>query len=440
MKTLYFNFNDSQSSEFPSRHFVQIHSDNSWVDYDSIIIDTRIETNNAIINNDGSLGFSDAQMQLLNKYFQHVYKEVHESLALGKRIVFLLSEHKIIHSSSGLMSNNAKMAPLTVSFKKVRARVFCESTFFPRNLTQAWEEAKDLFKIECSLEAENLLPLLTDKSGLSVVAGYLKFENGAVAMFLPSIDYSRAHGVGWQCKIYDLIESFISEIEKPGIKSEAPIWANHSEYLIESSVNIEQELIRIEAEIESKKVEIFELTLRKNELESYKALLYGKSEELESKVRDALELLGFKVEHIQDNENEIDALFNFGTYRLLGEVEGRDNRAIGLEKLTKLTGKIVRDQTNRMASEDDEPPPKAKGVLFGNGFRNTEPKGRASQFSPHCISHSKDSSISLVRTSDLYRICNFLLNNEDHNYAEKCRNSIISNKFGIVEFPDVPTN
>ena len=49
--------------------------------------------------------------------------------------------------------------------------------------------------------------------------------------------------------------------------------------------------------------------------------------------------------------------------RCIGEAEGRDNRAIGIDKMRQLEVNVLEDLSRDEVSEP------AKGVLFGNAYR-----------------------------------------------------------------------
>jgi len=80
----------------------------------------------------------------------------------------------------------------------------------------------------------------------------------------------------------------------------------------------------------------------------------------------------------------------------------------------------------------------AKGVLFGNGYRLLPPEKREEQFTEKCRKTAEQQNISLIRTSDLFPLYQYLLIKDDKDFKSKCRKAIVDNFSGIVRFPEVP--
>ncbi|KAF0113501.1 MAG: hypothetical protein FD163_644 [Hyphomonadaceae bacterium] len=434
MKVLYFNLPDGLSQACPHHHFAPIWSDMSWVDYEAVIVDTGIDSSEFMEQDTGTFHPSGGFWGTHNKYFMHIRKEVRNSIELGKIVVFILNRHLEIASSNGTINNNRKMTSFDSKFSKMRARTFREADFFPKIMRQSWSVCDDLFKIECKVEDENLLPLLRDKSGQAVVAGFQKFESGATAIFLPSIDYARVAGTNKFEEVFGLIEAFASEIGKNNLKSEAPEWTNANLLKSNGELEILQQIQIADKKIGELKLKRDVSVLKLSDFEDAKQLLYATGDELENAVLKALVLFGFSAERFVDAHREFDAVFSDGQVRFIGEVEGRDNNAIAIKKFDQL------ERNRRSDFNRDEVETKAKGVLFGNGFRLIEPTQRQEEFTTKCLTEAKNTDSALVRTRDLYLPYTYLLGNDDDNYKALCRNAIIETQGAIVEFPQIPTN
>lgn len=144
-------------------------------------------------------------------------------------------------------------------------------------------------------------------------------------------------------------------------------------------------------------------------------------------------MLGFTASSYRDADSEFDVVFTCDEGRLLGEAEGKDNKPINIDKLRQLSMNIHEDLSR------DEVSSPAKGVLFGNGYRLSDPKDRELQFTDKCLISSKGSSIALVTTSSLYTVSKFLTDQRDDFYARKCRQAILTG-IGVVVFPPLPEN
>src|SRR5262249_27797174 len=110
-----------------------------------------------------------------------------------------------------------------------------------------------------------------------------------------------------------------------------------------------------------------------------RALLYEKGRPLENAIVDALQLMGFQAASYKDGHSEFDVVFESAEGRLLGEAEGKDSKAINVEKLRQLAMNVHED----LQREEVKSP--AKAVLFGNGYRLSPPECREVQFTDKCI-------------------------------------------------------
>jgi hypothetical protein len=284
----------------------------------------------------------------------------------------------------------------------------------------------------------NFTPLFKDNNG-NILGGIARNNVSLPVLLIPklvvrNVENSSVLVIRNVEKLIGLYNSLCAKNEK----EVSPDWLHDVDF---KSIN-ELELI---GEIEAVNDKIREFTNQKkiledkvSEIDEFKRLLYSNGKLLEEEVLRCLKLLGFAARNFDNGENEFDAVFESEEGRLIGEVEGRDNKAIAIGKFDQLIRNITRDQRLRMESEDDEPPEKAKPVLFGNGFRCNEPNKRDSEFTKHCISHAKDNKAALIKTSDLYPICCYLHSNEDENYAKQCRQAIMNTAGEIVIFPNVP--
>jgi hypothetical protein len=130
-----------------------------------------------------------------------------------------------------------------------------------------------------------------------------------------------------------------------------------------------------------------------------KGLLFEKGKPLELAILEALRTIGFQAAGLVDEESEFDAVFvDPSGRRLLGEAEGKDDKAINIEKLDQLNRNIQEDYGKRPDSTDY-----AKGVLFGNAFRLSPPAERGSFFTPKCLAGAKRLGAALVRTPSMRR-------------------------------------
>jgi len=141
--------------------------------------------------------------------------------------------------------------------------------------------------------------------------------------------------------------------------------------------------------------------------------------------------MGFEAEPYKEGESEFDVVFERDGGRLLGEAEGKDNKAVNVDKLRQLAMNIHED----LAREEVSSP--AKGLLFGNGFRLRPPNARGAQFTDKCISAALSQSTALVATSDLFLAAQYLSEHSDEDYKARCRDALL-NGTGLVTLPGPP--
>jgi hypothetical protein len=158
-------------------------------------------------------------------------------------------------------------------------------------------------------------------------------------------------------------------------------------------------------------------------------LLYEKGPLLEVAVREALKILGFHTETFKSGEHEFDAVFESEEGRFIGEIEGRDQKGIAIEKLSQLERNIQEDYAR------EEVQAYAKGVLFGNAERILPRSKRHSFFTEKVLSGARRSKISLICTPDLFDVVKYLKNTDDPDFARECREAIAACDGGIVTFP-----
>jgi hypothetical protein len=145
--------------------------------------------------------------------------------------------------------------------------------------------------------------------------------------------------------------------------------------------------------------------------------------------------LGFEAQPYRDSESEFDVVFTCPEGRLLGEVEGADNRAINIDKISQLERNLQEDFARENVAEF------AKGVLFGNPFRLQNPVERGAPFTDRCVSAAKRTGIALVHTPDLFQAARQMAERPSKAYASKCRKAILRTAGALVQFPAVaPTS
>jgi hypothetical protein len=210
-----------------------------------------------------------------------------------------------------------------------------------------------------------------------------------------------------------------------------PGWASDPIFALSEELDLRAELLESERRVEEAQRQKEHTQERLKSAGHLRALLYEKGKPLESAIIKALQLCGFVACSYKDAESEFDVVFESSEGRLLGEAEGKDKKAINIDKLPQLAMNIHED----LQREEVNAP--AKGVLFGNGYRLSPPGDREVQFTEKCVTAAKSSSTALVTASDLFAAARYLSAHSDETYAKRCREAILTG-VGIVELPPCP--
>ena len=144
--------------------------------------------------------------------------------------------------------------------------------------------------------------------------------------------------------------------------------------------------------------------------------------------------MGFQASGFNDGESEFDAVFLTPEgRRFIGETEGRDSKAIGIDKFSQLARNLNEDFDRKEVEE------MAQGILFGNGFRLLAPVDRIDPFTEKCRKAVKRTGFALVHTPDMFEPTRYLKEHpEDEDYAEACRRAIADTVGNMVKFPAPP--
>ncbi|HEX8190986.1 MAG TPA: hypothetical protein VF586_21685, partial [Pyrinomonadaceae bacterium] len=211
-----------------------------------------------------------------------------------------------------------------------------------------------------------------------------------------------------------------------------PAWVQNEAFRLAGEGEAEGRISELEERISNLREELAEERAGLEEMQKPKRLLYEKGAELEDALVDALLTLGFEAGNYRAGDSEFDVVFESAEGRCLGEAEGKDDKAVSVDKLRQLEMNIQED-FNREGVSDY-----AKPVLFGNGFRLKPPDARATEFTEKCLTGARRSRAALVRTSDLYPVVAYLKEHDDPVYAKACREAIFNAEGAVVRFPVTP--
>jgi len=447
--------------------YCEFDSDTSLLDWDIILfkpdIDDYLNRRESIF--EGKPCLSDDQSFKLKAQSEHWRREIKAAIEHGKLVLIFLSELTPLSIATGkreysgtgrnqkvtrivTLYDNYQSIPLALKPISSKGKEIKPSEKNFECISSYWNEFSSISSYKVILEGD-LTPCLLTKHGNKVVGTIQKSKNSNGALLcLPDLNfYPESFFIGEEDEVNEgewtteaknfasrMIKTIIS-IER-SLRSSAeltpePDWVRDTKFRLNQEKIASQKLLKIERELEAIQVEKETIVDKIKDLGRLRNLLFEKGKPLELAILDALKIIGFEASQFDNGESEFDAVFESKEGRLIGEAEGKDNKAVNIEKLRQLSMNIHEDL------ERDEVSTPAKPVLFGNPYRLQPVDERPEPFTTKCISAAITSSTALVFTPDLFAIAKYLEDKRDAKYAAKCRKAILTS-IGKVDFPEMP--
>ena len=305
-------------------------------------------------------------------------------------------------------------------------------------------------------ESETAKSLVVARHGKRVVGAIIRTKGGGTLVALPWIDFFRdeffadapdeddgdgeaseagsldwtPQAIEWGSRYFGCLESVDAVIRQRREMTPVPAWAREQGLRTKREAGLSEELLQIQCRISDLQKSRGEIEERLEEAGSLKKLLFAQGPELESAILEAMRLMGFSASKYRSSDSEFDVVLECNEGRCIGEAEGRDKRAIGIDKMRQLEVNILEDL------ERDEISEPAKGILFGNAHRLTRPSERPdTHFTAKCVSAAKRSGTAMVRTCRLFEVVKVLADEPNEEFAASCRKVILDAAGVEVEFP-----
>lgn len=405
----------------------------------------------------------------LKEASEHWRREIKEAVEIGKTVIVHLCKPDDIFVQTGKKEfsgtgRNQKTTAIVESFSNYKAlptspkwtasqgRQIVLRSEYRELLSSYWDRFGPLSTYEVTFaEAEKNACLLTRHGGKAVGLHLVSVTGaGGNLLLLPDMDFNADNFFDSETDQDDddyepftdearkFAASYLAEVvaldralRQGSERSVEPEWARDQRYVFAEEERVQGELLLAEDALERAQKEKDNLKAELVEAGHLRGLLFETGKPLEAVILKALRELGFEAENFQDDANEFDAVFSSAEGRLLGEAEGKDNKAINITKLRQLTMNIEEDFGR------DEVVLRAKGVLFGNAYRLTAPADRDAPFTEKCITSATAQSIALVHTPDLFAVTQHVMESGDVDFAKQCREVLVGS-VGVVSFPAVP--
>lgn len=448
-------------------HYEEFRSKVSLLDWDIILFRPLISEFISFSNTfQGKPSLGDTSSFQLKESCEHWRREIKQAVEAGKTVVVFLPSVQEVYIDTGERQysgtgRNQKTTRIVSQYTNYATIPFIDLK--PLNATGSamklaplgaevlapyWAEFGPLSEYKVLLSSETPGVCLTTKNGEKPVGAITRSKNSAgTLVLLPDIDFypdtflkQEAKKQVWTATANQFAARFLSAVVAldKALRSSTevtpePGWATSSTYTLAPEQTLRSELLDVERRVEEAQKAKEALKEQLNSAGQLRALLYEKGKPLEYAIIEALRSLGFNASPYKEADSEFDVVFSCSEGRLLGEAEGKDTKAVNVDKLRQLAMNIHED----LQREEVATP--AKGVLFGNGYRLVSPDERELQFTEKCIAAAKSSSTTLLATSNLFVAVQYISGKPDEEYAKRCREAILSG-VGPITLPTPPAD
>ena len=441
---------------------VSFRSRSSLLDFD-IVLFTPIISDFLGYGSDyfqGKPSLSDTQSFQLRECCEHWRRELKEAVTAGKTTLIFLPEFTSIYIDTGQRTysgtgRNQKTTRHVTEYSNYNAipadlkPVVANGTEMklasgvPPPLAAFWNEFGGMFEYHVLLSSEKVPAAVLTRTGDKPVGGlYRTKASPGCLVVLPGIDFypddfvtEKNEKQVWTKKATTFANRFVAAIVQldKSLRAESdvtaePAWASSDAYLLAPERALRVELMAAELAVEEAQQAKEELTERLRAEGRLRGLLYEKGRPLEEAIIEALRKLGFAAEPFKDGGSEFDVVFESPEGRLIGEAEGKDNKAVNVDKLRQLQMNIHEDLLRESVTAP------AKPVLFGNASRLSPLDERGDPFTEKCVAAALTMNTALVSTPDLFFAVQSYVDCQDADFAAVCRLAILSS-IGRVTFP-----
>ncbi|MGY5394945.1 hypothetical protein [Acinetobacter sp. NigerLNRRAM0016] len=444
--------------------YCEFGSETSLLDWDIILIQPDI-SDYLFRGGDyfqGKKSLSDYDSFTLKSKTEHWKREIKTAMDHGKLVVVFLDKLQEVFIATGEKQysgtgknrqttrivasyTNYDMLPIKLKITNSKGKEIKLAPKKSEVVSTYWTSLGDNSSYQVLVEGA-VVPCLQTKHGDKTVGFILNASNSNGALIgLPNINFSDDSFFDEEQEEWSLIgqqfsHNFIKQIVslEKAVKQEGdltvePDWVKVDQFRLKSEEVENNKLLILEEKLRKISTEKEEILEKINQLSKLRNLLFEKGKPLEFAILDALKILGFSVSQYEDADSEFDAVFESEEGRLIGEVEGKDNKAVNIDKLRQLALNIHED----LQREEVLVP--AKSVLFGNAYRLVPLIERQNPFTEKCISAASVSSTALIFTPDLFVVARYLHDNKNARFSKQCRKAIL-NAIGRVNFPEIPSS
>lgn len=447
---------------WPDAESIPLQSARSLLDGDLIVINPTITYHfTARETFQGKPCFDESSSFTIRECMHRWSAEISAAYDAGKTVVVLLTEREdfFLYTGGRTLSGSGRNQKTTnhveasnnyamIPYKFVNLRNATGSRFRKSGqlmpIQSYWNSVESFSEYRVIFDRDESIPLLTTHDESKVVAAALQAKGHIV--FVPDVNLPDGEleeddadedgnpvwteaAVSFAARLEAAFKEIDRESRAETLAVEAPDWANVDLYRLPAEADLEKKISAISKEIEDLQESQQKLTRELQSYTSVKSLLFAQGKQLESAVRAALVELGFAVTTYQSADSEFDVVFEADGFRYIGEVEGKDEKAINVNKISQLERNVAED------FQRDEIEQPAIGVLFGNSHRLTELTARGDFFTDKVRTSAKRTGSRLVRTTDLFHALKEYREQPSAETAAKFRNAFHQQTGTEVKFP-----
>jgi len=414
--------------ELPTEKFeyVAINSNRTLADADIILIKTILPFK---------------EFDKCREFLNHWHNEILTAFHSGKTIFLYLPEKNTIKNAwDGMKVNNFDILPVRNKESSNKQGKKVKFTKDGNILKSYWELVGLMSNYKVTFDF-NITSLLKTNDNSATVGACL--QDIGTMLFLPPIELPKDfklmtwsdESMKFGHNLFKEILAIDKAVKSIGEHTAPPEWINTPKFLLDKEEECITKIRANEEAIQRLQDEIITYEQELAEARIPKHLLYETGKALEKAIIHGLRILGFEADNYQDEESEFDIVFKSSDEgRFLGESEGKDSKAIAVEKARQLEINIQEDFAKDGVEEY------AKGVLFGNGYRLIEPSERAEGFTTKVQTLADRSGITLVNTHEFFKIVKYLQNTDNQDYAKTIRECFRDTRGEIIMFPSIPTS
>ena len=316
-------------------------------------------------------------------------------------------------------------------------------------LVSYWADFGAASQYEVYFDSKGVTPLIVTKTGNKTVGGVISSKpgsGGGAIFYLPPVKFDQAEfteqkdgktywtksGLTFGRKWISALTAIDATVAAETQQTPEPDWVKTTQFQLQSESAIQSRIAEATARLERLEAEKRALEDELQREGSLRHLLYETGAVLEAAILEALKVLGVDATGFKEADSEFDVVFTWKGARYLGEVEGKDSKAINVDKISQLERNLSEDFAREDVNEY------AHGILFGNAFRLQELATRGEFFTMKCRSTAERIKAALVRTPDLFFVARYVRESGDADFAHKCIAAIAAADGSVVQFPDVP--